>query len=275
MRTDFLTPGPTRVMGIVNVTPDSFSDGGDFFDPQAAIAHGRQLLAEGASILDVGGESTRPGATRPGTGEELRRVVEVIGTLAAEGAVVSVDTMRAEVAREAVRHGAAIVNDVSGGLTDPAMLSTVAELGVPYVLTHWRGSDGIMLADPHYDDVVDEVVDELQAGIARAEAAGIARDRLILDPGFGFAKTAEHNWELIGSIDSIQQLGLPVLLGVSRKAFLGALLADENGPRPPVGRDAATTAFSVTAGILGLWAVRTHAVRANVDVIAVADRMRA
>ena len=263
-------PGRTLVMGIINVTPDSFSDGGDYGTTERAVAHGRALLAEGADLLDVGGESTRPGAVRVSIDEELRRVVPVITTLAAAGATVSVDTMRAEVARRAVEAGAAIVNDVSGGLADPAMLTTVAALGSGYVAMHWRGQSDVMQRLTDYDDVVADVARELAARREDALRAGIDPARLVLDPGIGFAKTADHNWTLLNQLDVIAELGQPVLVGASRKRFLGELLAG----RPAKERDDATLALTTLLAISGVWAVRTHTVRPHRDAIAVVQRLQ-
>ncbi len=262
-------------MGVVNVTPDSFSDGGRWFDPEAAVAHGLELLAEGADIVDVGGESTRPGAERPDTAEELRRVLPVVAELAATGAVVSIDTMRAEVAAEAVAAGARLVNDVSGGLAEAEMLSTVADLGVAYVCMHWRGHSTVMEQRTVYADVVTDVVHELRERIDRARTAGVERDQLVVDVGFGFAKTGEHNWELLRRMDELEVLGVPLLAGVSRKRFLGSLLADRDGePRPPVGRDDATTALTTLLAWRDVWGVRVHSVRASRDAVAVVQRLR-
>ena len=267
-------PGRTLVVGVVNVTPDSFSDGGQWFDPEAAIAHGYELIAEGADIVDVGGESTRPGAERPPVDEELRRVLPVIRALASASCV-SVDTMRTEVAAAALEAGARLVNDVSGGQADPAMLGLVAEAGVPYICMHWRGHSTDMQSRATYADVVAEVVAELAEQAAQAERAGIHADRLILDPGFGFAKTGEHNWELLQRLDELDRLGRPLLMGVSRKTFLGTLLADGTGrPRPARERDDATTALTFELARHGVWGVRVHAVRPSRDAIAVAERLR-
>jgi dihydropteroate synthase len=265
-----------RLMGIVNVTPDSFSDGGRYVDPDAAIAHGRQLLADGADILDVGGESTRPGATRPLLEEELARVVPVIEALSRD-AVVSVDTMRAEVAREAVRAGAGIVNDVSGGLADPEMLPAVAAAGCTYVAMHWRAHADAMQQLASYDDtggVVATVRAELAQRVEAARAAGIADDRLVLDPGLGFAKTAEHNWALVAGIEELAGLGLPLLVGASRKSFLGSLLASSDGtPRPVDDRESASTALTLLLAQRGVWCVRVHDVRGSRDALRVLARL--
>lgn len=267
-------PGRTLVMGVVNVTPDSFSDGGEWFDERAAIEHGLQLITDGADIIDVGGESTRPGAVRPDVAEELRRVIPVVRTLAAAGAVVSIDTMRSEVARQAVAAGARLVNDVSGGRADPAILSLVAETGVAYVCMHWRGHSEDMQSRVTYDDVVDEVAHELAEQVRACEQAGIGTDQVIIDPGFGFAKTAAHNWELLDRLAELDALGRPQLIGVSRKAFLGALLTGPDGtPRPARDRDDATTALTTVLALRGVWAVRVHSVRASRDAVAVVQRL--
>ncbi|MGC3954575.1 MAG: dihydropteroate synthase [Propionicimonas sp.] len=260
-------------MGILNVTPDSFSDGGEHLRFEAAIRHGRQLLDDGADIVDVGGESTRPGAERAPVETELGRVVPVIRELAAAGATVSVDTMRAQVAAEAVAAGATLVNDVSGGLADPEMLDTVARLGAGYIAMHWRGHSTVMQQLTRYDDVVADVADELAQRRDAALAAGIAADRLVLDPGLGFAKTADHNWQLLARLDELQALGQPLLVGASRKRFLGELLAEAGRPRPPKQRDDATAAITALLAGRGVWGVRTHTVTAQRDAIAVAGRM--
>ncbi|MFF6780474.1 dihydropteroate synthase [Streptomyces sp. NPDC012510] len=261
-------------MGVVNVTPDSFSDGGLSFAADAAVAHGLALLEQGADIVDVGGESTRPGAARPTVEEELRRVLPVVRDLAAAGAVVSVDTMRAEVAARALDAGAWLVNDVSGGLADPAMLPLMARAGTPYVLMHWRGHSAGMRANAVYDDVVPDVLDELRLRIDAALEAGVAPGSLVVDPGLGFAKTPDHNWELLGRLGDVKALGHPVLVGASRKSFLGSLLADrETGqPRPARQRDAATTAVSVLAAAQGVWCLRVHDVASTADAVRVTAR---
>jgi dihydropteroate synthase len=267
-------PCPERclVMGVVNTTPDSFSDGGRHFDVDDAVRHGTWLRDGGADIVDVGGESTRPGAARVPLEEELRRVVPVITELAAREVVVSVDTMRAEVAARAVAAGAVLVNDVSGGRADPAMLPTVADLGVPYVLMHWRGHATEMDSLAAYGDVVVEVCDELGRQVDEAVTAGVASERICLDPGIGFAKTGDHNWALLRRLDRVVALGHPVLVATSRKRFLGTLLAEEGEPRPPGGRDHATTATTALAAAAGAWGVRVHDAAASADAVRVAAR---
>jgi dihydropteroate synthase len=264
----------TLVMGILNVTPDSFSDGGDFLGADAAVARGLAMLAEGADIIDVGGESTRPGASRPGPDEEAERVVPVVAALAAAGATVSVDTQRASVAVRAVAAGASIVNDVSGGLTDPELLAVVADLEVGYVAQHWRGADGRMSTTAAYQDVAAEVRDELLARVDACLGAGVAAENLVLDPGLGFAKDAGHNWALLEQLDVLVELGCPLLVGASRKRLLAELLADPTGPRPPRELDSATVALTALLARWGVWGVRTHTVRPQLDAIAVAGRLR-
>lgn len=266
-------PGRTLVMGILNVTPDSFSDGGEFLDVAAAVAHGSALAADGADLVDVGGESTRPGALRADPQTELARVIPVIERLSAAGVPVSVDTMRAEVAVAAVEAGAVLVNDVSGGLADPGMLPTVAGLDVGYVAMHWRGHSDRMADLASYADVVEEVKTELADRLTAALAAGIGRERIILDPGLGFAKTAEHNWALLRHLDAIAALGQPLLLGASRKRFFGELLATADGPRPVREREDAGVALTALLAASGVWGVRTHTARAHRDAIAVAGRL--
>lgn len=261
----------TLVMGVVNVTPDSFSDGGRWFEPSAAVEHGRQLLAEGADVLDVGGESTRPGSARVSVDEERRRVLPVIRELAAAGAVVSVDTTRAVVAQEAVAAGALLVNDVSGGLADPDMGRVVADAGVVYVAMHWRGHADVMDALAQYDDVVADVRDELARRLDALLAVGVAAEQVVLDPGLGFAKPGRDNWPLLAHLDALQELGRPVLVGASRKRFLGHLLAGADGvPVPPAARDRATAAVSALAAAAGAWCVRVHDVPGSADAVRVA-----
>jgi dihydropteroate synthase len=271
---DLPQPARTLVVGVVNVTPDSFSDGGEWLDPAAAITHGLELLTDGADIIDVGGESTRPGATRPDMSEELRRVLPVVRELVAAGACVSIDTMRAAVAEAAIAAGARLVNDVSGGRSDPGMLGLVADAGVAYVCMHWRGHSEDMQSRACYADVVAEVIAELRTQLEEADRAGVATDKLIIDPGFGFAKTGEHNWQLLQRLEEFDILGRPMLAGVSRKTFLGRLLANTDGsPRPAKERDDATTALSTVLALRGVWGIRVHSVRASRDAIAVAQRL--
>jgi len=269
--------GRPVVMGVVNVTPDSFSDGGLYADTEAAIAHGRQLLADGADLLDIGGESTRPGATRPLVSEELDRVVPVITALAAEGALVSVDTMRAEVAAAALASGAGMVNDVSGGLADPRILAVVAGSEATYVAMHWRAHSDRMQDLAAYDEpggVVAAVRRELGERVDAMRAAGIPDDRIVLDPGLGFAKRGEHNWELLRGFGELTSLGFPLLVGASRKSFLGALLAAPDGtPRPVSQREDAGHAVTLLLAQQGVWGVRVHDVRGTRDVLRVLERM--
>jgi dihydropteroate synthase len=269
----------TLVMGVVNVTPDSFSDGGLWFTPGAAVAHGMELVGQGADILDVGGESTRPGAERPSEEEELRRVIPVIRELSRLGARVSVDTMRGSVAAQAVEAGASIVNDVSGGLADTDMARVVAAARVPFVVMHWRGHSDTMQDHTSYDDVVADVCRALAERVADLCDRGVARDQLILDPGFGFAKLPEHNWSLLAHLDAVQSLGLPVLVGTSRKTFLGLLGGCQGIPggqvRPPAQRDVATAATTVVAGLAGAWGVRVHDVASSIDALRVVAAVEA
>jgi len=257
-------------MGVLNVTPDSFSDGGRYADVDSAIVHGRELRIEGADLIDVGGESTRPGAERVDARTEADRVLPVIRGLAAEGIRMSIDTTRARVAEQAIEAGAAIVNDVSGGLADPGMAKVVAAAGCPWVLMHWRGHSRGMQELATYGDVVAEVRDELSRQADAAIAAGVAADRIVVDPGLGFAKTAAHNWALSAHLGALISLGFPVLFGASRKSYLGLLLADADGtPRPAGERSAATVATSVLAVQAGVWGVRVHEVRDTVDALRV------
>ncbi|SDC63970.1 dihydropteroate synthase [Rhodococcus tukisamuensis] len=267
------TPGRCVVMGVLNVTRDSFSDGGRFLDLDAAVEHGLELRRLGVDIVDVGGESTRPGAQRVDAAVEAERVAPVIAALAAEGIPVSVDTMRASVAHAAIEAGAGVVNDVSGGRADPAMASVVADAGLPWILMHWRSAGEYVHAGgvEHYGDVVEEVATELLVAVDAAVRAGVDPSRLLLDPGLGFAKTAEHNWALLGALPRLNALGFPVLIGASRKRFLGSLLADADGDRPPAGREVATAVVSALAARGGAWGVRVHDVRGSRDAIAVAQ----
>lgn len=258
------------VMGVVNVTPDSFSDGGRWFDTTTAVKRGLDLVTEGADLVDVGGESTRPGASRVDEDEELRRVVPVVRGLASEGVTVSVDTMRASVAEQAVAAGAVLVNDVSGGLADPAMVPAVAAAGVPFVVMHWRGFSQDMNSRAVYTDVVAEVVAELRGRMEAVIAGGIAPERLVIDPGLGFAKGAEHDLALLAHTADLRALGRPLLVAASRKRFLGRVLAGDGAPPPARERDAATAAVSAIAAHEGAWAVRVHEVRATADAVRVA-----
>jgi dihydropteroate synthase len=264
-----LGPGPV-VMGVLNVTPDSFSDGGRWADRAAAVAHAVEMRDQGADLVDVGGESTRPGADRVDADTEIARVLPVIRELSAGAVPVSVDTTRASVAAAAIEAGATVVNDVSGGLADPAMTKVVADAGCPYVIMHWRGHSRVMAELARYRDVVADVRTELAARVDEALAAGIAADRIVVDPGLGFAKTPAHNWAITRRIDDILSLGFPVLVGASRKRYLSELLADPDGTPRPVDRlEAATIATSVLAVAAGVWGVRVHDVPGTVDALAV------
>jgi len=273
-------------MGVVNVTPDSFSDGGMWLEPADAAAHARGLVAEGADIIDVGGESTRPGTARTAEAQELQRVLPTVEALAGCGVAISVDTMRAPVARAAIHAGATIINDVSGGLADPAILAVVAETGVDYVAMHWRGHSAAMQSARlrHYEDLVSDVIGELGDRVGEAERAGVQRSRIIVDPGIGFSKSGDQNWQLLQAIDTVQDAfaDLRMLWGVSRKGFLGGLLAGTGpggpgsaatGPRPPLERDAATQALTCWCASHRVWGVRTHEVRGNRDACEVFARL--
>jgi dihydropteroate synthase len=254
------------VMGVLNVTPDSFSDGGRYTSVEDAVTHAVAMRAVGADLVDVGGESTRPGAQRVEAAEETRRILPVIKALAALDVPISVDTYRASVAAAAIGAGATVVNDVSGGLGDVDMARVVRDAGCPWVLMHWRGHSASMQQLAHYDNVVAEVRDELSARVDAALAAGVDAGKIVLDPGLGFAKTAAHNWALLASLDSLVELGFPVLVASSRKSFLGRLLADADGePRPVDEREDATTALTAYAALRGVWGVRVHDVRPSVD----------
>ncbi|MEU0495141.1 dihydropteroate synthase [Mycobacterium sp. NPDC006124] len=268
-----MTATRVKVMGVVNVTDDSFSDGGLYLDRDRAVEHGLALAAAGAAIVDVGGESTRPGATRVDPEVEIARVVPVVKALGEQGVTVSIDTMHAAVARAALENGATIVNDVSGGRADPDMARLVAEAGVPWILMHWRAVDPARPHDvPPYVDVVAEVRGELMAAVDAAVDAGVDPGKLIIDPGLGFAKSAEHNWTLLAALPEFVDVGLPVLVGASRKRFLGALLADDAGElRPPGGRETATAVISALAMMHGAWGVRVHDVAATVDALKVVE----
>jgi len=272
--------GRCLVMGVLNVTPDSFSDGGRWLDPAAAVAHARAMVADGADLIDVGGESTRPGADRVSAEEELRRTVPVVRELAAAGIATSIDTMRASVAEAALDAGAALVNDVSGGHWDPRMRTVLARARVPFVAMHWRGAD-----DPgrrpahddgaHYQDVVAEVSAELRHSLDLLIAAGVDPARVVLDPGLGFSKNAAHNWALLADLGRLVGIGAPVLVGASRKRFLGSLLAGpDERPAPVESRDDATAAISTLAARAGVWCVRVHRVRPSVDAVRVVEAIR-
>ncbi|MGQ0576451.1 MAG: dihydropteroate synthase [Pseudonocardia sp.] len=268
-------PGRCAVVGVLNVTPDSFSDGGRFLDRDQAVAHGIALRDAGADLVDVGGESTRPGAARVEADVEAQRVLPVVRELAAAGVAVSIDTTRAAVAEAALAAGASVVNDVSGGLADPRMAAVVAGARVPWILMHWRGHSSSMDDLASYADVVGEVRAELVARVDAAVLAGVDPALVVLDPGIGFAKRATHNWAVLRRLDVLVELGFPVLVGVSRKRFLGELLADAAGtPRPPAGRDAATAAVSALAAAAGVWGVRVHDVGATLDAVAVGAAWR-
>jgi dihydropteroate synthase len=260
-----------QVMGVVNVTDDSFSDGGRYLDAHRAVQHGLALAADGASIVDVGGESTRPGAAHIDPQVETDRVVPVVKELAAQGITVSIDTMHAGVARAALENGASMVNDVSGGSADEAMAGLLVEADVPWVLMHWRSVSADRPHEvPPYRNVVAEVRAELLARVDDAVAAGVDPAKLIIDPGLGFAKSASDNWALLHALPELVNTGIPVLVGASRKRFLGSLLAETDGEvRPPDGRETATAVVTALAAFHGAWGVRVHDVRASVDAVKV------
>jgi dihydropteroate synthase len=249
------------VMGILNVTPDSFADGGKHNDFESAVAHGMQMIAEGVDIIDIGGESTRPGADRVLEEEEIARTIPVITELAKYGTRISIDTMRASTAKAAINAGASIINDVSGGLADPLMLQTAAQLNVPYIAMHWRGQSKDMNSKAIYGDVVNDVISELQKRIDAALVAGISKNNLIIDPGLGFAKDADHNWAIIDAIDQFVAMGYPVLVGGSRKRFLGGDSPDQ--------REQATIELTQRLAPTGVWAVRVHSVKPHKEVLSV------
>ncbi|MGH3917147.1 MAG: dihydropteroate synthase [Pseudonocardiaceae bacterium] len=269
-------PGHCVVMGILNVTPDSFSDGGRFLDRDDAVAHGVALHEQGADLVDVGGESTRPGAHRVDAETEIARVLPVLRELTAHGVPCSVDTTRARVAEVALEAGAILVNDVSGGLADPAMASTMARCRAPWILMHWRGHSNRMDELADYHDVVAEVRAELVARVDAAVFAGVDPAALVLDPGLGFAKKAVHNWVLLHHLDALAELGFPLLIGASRKRFLGALLGQADGGSPGQirRRDTATAAVSALAAAAGAWGVRVHDAAGSHDAVAVATAWR-
>ncbi|WP_046314859.1 dihydropteroate synthase [Mycobacterium sp. UM_Kg1] len=271
-----MSPTRVQIVGVVNVTADSFSDGGRYLNLDRAVEHGLDLAGQGAAIIDVGGESTRPGAVRVDPQAEAQRVVPVVKQLADHGITVSIDTMNAAVAEAALDAGATIVNDVSGGAADPDMAPLVASSGARWVLMHWRPVDP---EDPHrvpcYRDVAAEVREDLLAAVAAAVAAGVDPARLIIDPGLGFAKTAQHNWALLHRLPQLVELGMPVLIGASRKRFLGTLLSGEDGkPRSPDERETATAVVSALSALHGAWGVRVHDVRASADALRVVEAWR-
>ena len=251
------------VMGILNVTPDSFADGGKHNELDAAVSRGLEMISEGVDIIDIGGESTRPGAERVDEEEELRRTIPVIEKIAPyvekNGVKISIDTMRASVAKAAVKAGATIINDVSAGQSDQEMLSTAAKLNVPYIAMHWRGYSKDMNSKAVYKDVVSETISELEERIHAALSQGVKKENLIIDPGLGFAKDSEHNWAIIEAMDRFVDLGYPVLVGGSRKRFLGGDSPDQ--------REEATINLTKKLKDTGIWAVRVHAVKPHKEVI--------
>lgn len=261
-----------QVWGILNVTPDSFSDGGNFINPRQALSHAQSMLDAGADVIDVGGESTRPGAQKIDIATELERVIPIIKAISKAGVPVSIDTMHSEVAAEAIAAGASIINDVSGGLNDPEILRVAAEHGVDIVLMHWRGHSDVMDQRATYTNVTSEVVAHLLERKEAAVAAGIAETKIVLDPGFGFAKNAEHNWQLLRDIDEWMTLGSRVLVGASRKRFLSDCVADDSDGSA-TDRDDATTALTTYAALHGAWAVRVHDVAAAVAATKVASKL--
>lgn len=263
----------TLVMGVLNVTPDSFSDGGRFNNKDVATNYALKMVKDGADIIDIGGESTRPGSDRISIQEELDRVLPVISALRDSDVAISIDTMRAEVARAAVEAGACMVNDVSGGKADPEMLDYVSTLDTPFILMHWRGPSNIMNTLTDYDNVAKDVATEISQQVDVAVAAGIARERIAIDPGIGFAKTVDQNWPILKHLNILENLGLPILMGASRKKFLGELLATDGLARDSDERESATTAITALMAARGLWAVRVHDVRPSSDAVLVVDRI--
>lgn len=264
------------IMGIVNVTPDSFSDGGQWFSAETAVAHSFELLQQGADILDIGGESTRPGAPRVEEAEELRRVIPVIKELAHTGAVLSVDTTRASVAEAAIAAGAYIINDVSGGLADPRMDHVAADTGAVFIAMHWRGHATEMDNLEHYNDVFTDVKHELSQRVDALLRAGVKESQLVLDPGLGFSKSGANNWPLLTRTSDFVGMGFPVLIGASRKRFLGQILSSRTGElAPPEQRDVATSAVTALAVAEGAWAVRVHNVAVSVDARIVGEAWKA
>jgi dihydropteroate synthase len=271
--TDLAPADRCLVMGVVNVTPDSFSDGGRWLDADTAVRHGLALVADGADLVDVGGESTRPGALRIDADEEARRVLPVIEGLVGHGVRVSVDTMRAATARRALDAGASLVNDVSGGRADPAMMALAAETGSPVVLMHWREHSATMQNHTHYDDLVGDIRAELGQQVDAALAAGVDPSRIVLDPGLGFSKTGAQNWTVLAHLDAFVAMGFPLLVAASRKGFLGELLAGPDGARPAAERDDATAAVTTLAAAAGAWCVRVHDARSSADAVRVVSRL--
>ena len=263
----------TLVMGVLNVTPDSFSDGGRFNDPKIATEHALQMINDGADIIDIGGESTRPGSDRISVQEELDRVLPVVLAISSTGVAISIDTMRVEVAKAAIEAGACMINDVSGGKADPDMLAYVATLETPFILMHWRGPSNVMNTLTDYNDVVADVTKEISEQVEVAVSTGIARERIAIDPGIGFAKTVDQNWPILKHLNVLEELGLPILMGASRKKFLGELLAKNGEARDSDERESATTAISTLMAARGLWAVRVHDVKSSSDAVAVVDRI--
>ena len=263
----------TLVMGVLNVTPDSFSDGGRFNDPKIATEHALQMINDGADIIDIGGESTRPGSDRISVQEELDRVLPVVSAISSTGVAISIDTMRVEVAKAAIEAGACMINDVSGGKADPDMLAYVATLETPFILMHWRGPSNVMNTLTDYNDVVADVTKEISEQVEVAVSTGIARERIAIDPGIGFAKTVDQNWPILKHLNVLEELGLPILMGASRKKFLGELLAKNGEARDSDERESATTAISTLMAARGLWAVRVHDVKSSSDAVALVDRI--
>ncbi|NDA80493.1 MAG: dihydropteroate synthase [Actinobacteria bacterium] len=257
----------TIVMGILNITPDSFADGGKHFSLGDAVSRAEQMITEGVDIIDVGGESTRPGAERVSEAEESRRVMPVIKEIRKFGVPISIDTMRSGIAREAISLGVRYVNDVSGGLADSGMPSLIAQSGIKYIVMHWRAHSAEMMSQANYEDVVGQVYSELEFRLEQLGEAGVKRDQMIIDPGIGFSKSAEHNWQLLREIDGFFQIGLPILIGASRKRFLGQHLAPEE-------RESASVAITSYCATQGVWAVRTHSVKPHKDAIAKVARIQ-
>ena len=263
--------GRVQIWGVLNVTPDSFSDGGKYVDPELALSHARSLLADGADVIDIGAESTRPGATRISVAEEIDRLTPVVTALVSEGHRVSVDTMNADTAEAMVELGVPIINDVSGGLADPNMMGIIASCGATYVMMHWRGHSDTMDQHATYDSVVAEVVAHLEARIQAAIDAGIHAERLVLDPGFGFSKNPDHNWELVRAIADVVGLGIPVLAGVSRKRFIGALFS---GDHDMSDRDDPSAMVGALLADRGVSALRVHNVASQRRALEIMEKAK-